>query len=191
MRIETYRSDPQKSAEKRSNPTAAPVAPIQIRIEGRRPDVRPEASTAAPPAKFAPPVNINRIETLQAPGAAGIATQTPGGVTMREMQREPGQSFGPPGEARTHMEAHRHPQSAQPQPSSHVDVLRVSQPRLEIRPAPSVVRPESSTMAVPQHEPAEHHHHAPQASPVYTEPAAGVAPRQPDAKAVARPKTGP
>ena len=191
-RFDVRRPETRTGVQSRPNAPVAPAAPIEIRIERLRPDARSEARTVAPPANVSSPVNANRIEIRQEPRVAGTGTQTQGGSGARaEMQRDPGKVFAHPVEDRMHPEFHAHPQSAQPQPGARVNVPPAPQPRAEIRPATGAARPESATMAVPRHESAGRHL-TPPAGPAPAElPAAGPPPRQPDAKAIVRPKTVP
>lgn len=189
-RWDIRRPDARAGVEARPNAAAAPAAPVEIRIEGRRPSAQSEARIGALPA--APLVNADRIEIRQEPRAAGTRPQPQAGSgTRTEMPREPGRGFAHSGENRMRAEGHAHPQPAQPQPGAQINVPPAPQPRVEIRPAPGVARPEPATMVVPRQQPAGHHH-APEASPApAAPPAAAAQPRQPEAKYSARPRIAP
>ena len=117
------RPDAQHGAQTRPNPQPAPAAPIVIRIEGRRPDARPEVHPRAPPAH----------------GGRAIWT---------EMRREPGQRFEHAGEARIRPERQANPQAAQIEPNARIEVRRAPQQRMEVRPAQSAARQETRANVV-------------------------------------------
>jgi hypothetical protein len=110
-------------AETRPHAQPAPAAPIVIRIEGRRPDARPEVHTRALPAH----------------GGRAIGT---------EMRREPGQRFEHAGEARIRPERQANPQAAQIEPNARIEVRRAPQQRMEVRPAQSAARQETRANVV-------------------------------------------
>jgi hypothetical protein len=119
-------------AETRPHAQPAPAAPIAIRIEGRRPDARPEVHTHALPAH----------------GGRAIGT---------EMRREPGQGFEHAGEARIRPERQANPQTAQIEPNARIEVRRAPQPRMAVRPAPSPARQEIRVNAVARPKTAQWH----------------------------------
>jgi len=196
---EFRRPDARSRVDLRPNAPAATAAPVDIRIEARRPNAQPLARSAAPPA--APPANANRVEIRQdARAAAGGAPTTWASGAAPETRRGTGPGHSDFGGARFRTEGQPHTRPAQLQAGVQIDSPRAPQARLDLHPAPAPARPEAAAFAPRQ--PAEHLR-APQASLARPAPPApsvvapapapapAAAPRHADGRPAGRGRTGP
>jgi hypothetical protein len=120
----TYRSLEARQrfgAETRPHTQPAPAASIEIRIEGRRPEVRPEARAAALPSRD--PALARSVNAIRAEPSARL-----------ELPRAPGPRMAfPPAQSAARQEP-AHTVVARHEPAGLHPVAQASAPRAEIRP---------------------------------------------------------